>query len=247
MKASVSRRDVYKRTAVEEGWRARSAYKIMQIDSEIGLFKDCTRVVDLCCAPGSWSQVAAAKIPDSPERKIIAIDLREIEPIDGVIRLVGDITCEPTAQRVIELLDGNLADLVMADGAPDTIGRVEFDEYVQHAIVRAALAIATMILRPGGTFVSKIFRTRNVASVYAQLGCFFEEVTICKPRASRMSSVESFVVCRGFGLPDGYVPTLVTAKLPTGPVPSVKFVQCGDVYGLDSERTYPLESDEVQE
>lgn len=244
MKASVSRRDVYKRTAVEEGWRARSAYKIMQIDAEIGLFTGCSRVVDLCCAPGSWSQVAAAKIPDTSDRKIIAIDLREIDPIDGVIRLVGDITCETTAQQVIDLMEGARADLVMADGAPDTIGRIEYDEYVQHAIVRASLALATMILRPGGTFVSKIFRTRGIASVYSQLGCFFKEVLICKPRASRMSSVESFVIGRGFALPPGYEPTLVTGRLPTGPVPPVRFVQCGDVYGLDSERTYPLEGDE---
>ena len=239
----MSRRDVYKRLAAEEGWRARSAYKIMQIDEEIGLFRGCNRIVDLCCAPGSWSQVAARKIPESSERKIIAIDLREIEPIDGVTCLVGDITCEITARKVVELMEGNLADLVMSDGAPDIIGRIEFDEYVQHSIVRASLAIATMILRPGGTFVSKIFRTRNVSSVFAQLGCFFKEVMICKPRASRLSSVESFVVCRGFEMPDGYTPTLVTGKLPTGPVPTVRFVQCGDVYGPDSERTYPLSQD----
>ena len=185
-----------------------------------------------------------AKLGTSIDRKIIAIDLREIDPIDGVIRLVGDITCETTAQQVIDLMEGARADLVMADGAPDTIGRIEYDEYVQHAIVRASLALATMILRPGGTFVSKIFRTRGIASVYSQLGCFFKEVLICKPRASRMSSVESFVVGRGFALPPGYEPTLVTGRMPTGPVPPVRFVQCGDVYGLDSERTYPLEGDE---
>jgi tRNA (cytidine32/guanosine34-2'-O)-methyltransferase len=224
MKASVSRRDVYKRTAVQEGWRARSAYKLMQVDQEVHLFENCTRVVDLCCAPGSWSQVASQRIPDSPDRRIIAIDLRTIDPIPGVICLQGDITCESTAQQVIQLMDGHLADLVMADGAPDVISRVEFDEYVQHGIVRASLAIASMMLRPGGSFISKIFRTRNLPTVYANLAAFFERIRLCKPRASRLSSVESFVVCQGFRLPGGYAPTLITSRLPIAEVPEVPFV-----------------------
>ncbi|KAH0789554.1 FtsJ-domain-containing protein [Histomonas meleagridis] len=244
MRASISRRDVYKKTAVKDGWRARSAYKLIMIDEKLDIFSHCLRVVDLCCAPGSWSQVAAKLIPPSPDRRIIAIDLRDIQPIDGVIQLHGDITCESTAKRVIDLMDGNLADLVMADGAPDITGRIEYDEYVQHGLVRASLAIATMMLREGGYFISKIFRTKSLSSVYAQLGCFFSEIVLCKSRASRLSSVEAFVVCKGFKLPDQYIPTLITTRLPSGPVPNVPFVPCGDVNGYDSERTYLLSDDE---
>jgi len=244
MKASISRRDVYKKTAAEEGWRARSAYKIMQIDEELNVFSGVNKVVDLCAAPGSWSQVAAKVIPESEKRMIVAIDLREIEPIPGVYQLRGDITSESTAMRVIELFGGEKADLVMADGAPDTIGRIEYDEYVQHSIVRASLAIASMMLKEGGTFISKVFRTRCLPSLYSNIGCFFSEIIMAKPRASRLSSVESFIVCKGFRVPDLYTPTLNTGLLPTGPIPDVPFRSCGDKHGFDSERTYPLDGDE---
>lgn len=247
MKASVSRRDVYKKTAVEEGWRARSAYKLIQVESEMHFLKDSTRVVDLCSAPGSWSQVCAKLMPETDARKIISIDLRRIVPIDGVTELRGDITDVKTAENVISLLDGNKADGVLADGAPDTIIRIEFDEYVQHNIVKASLAIATMVLREGGTFVSKIFRTKSLPKLLAIFGCFFSKITMCKPRACRLSSVESFIVCQGFKLPDGYTPTLCTDDLPTGPVPEVPFRMCGDVDGLDSERTYPLSNDQIEQ
>ena len=247
MKASVSRRDVYKKTAHDEGWRARSAYKLLQVEKEMKFLENSLRVVDLCAAPGSWSQVAAKVIPPSPERKIIAIDLRDIVPIEGVIQLRGDITDVETAQKVISMLDGNRADAVLADGAPDTIVRIEYDEYLQHNIVKASFAIATMVLREGGTFVSKIFRTQGLPEMYKIFGVFFSEIVLCKPRACRLSSVESFVVCKGFHMPDGYVPTLCTADLPSGPLPSVQFKMCGDVDGFDSERTYPLENDIVND
>ena len=240
MKASINRRDVYKRTAVEEGWRARSAYKIMQINETLHIFDGKTKIVDLCAAPGSWSQVAA-KMTDS--KIIVAIDLRQIKPIDGVIQIKGDITSEETARDVIRRFNGEKADVVMSDPAPDCVGRIEFDEYFQHGLVRASLAIATMLLDDGGIFVSKIFRTRHIDSVLAQIGCFFSEVYIAKPRASRLSSVESFVVAKGFKCPEGYAPSLITANLPSGDVPDAKFVCCGDLYGFDSERTYPLDED----
>jgi tRNA (cytidine32/guanosine34-2'-O)-methyltransferase len=100
-----------------------------------------------------------------------------------------------------------------------------------------------MVLRPGGSFVSKVFRTKSLPTVYSQLGQFFESLMLCKPRASRLSSVEAFVVCKGFSNPEGFVPTLLTDRLPTGEVPNVPFLSCGDPYGLDAERTYPLSDD----
>jgi tRNA (cytidine32/guanosine34-2'-O)-methyltransferase len=218
----------------------------MQIDDEFHFLNDSARVIDLCGAPGSWSQVAVSRTTESDSRQIIVIDLRRIDPIENVICVQGDITSEATAREVIDLMHGSLADVVMADGAPDTTGRPEYDEYVQHALVRAALAIATMLLRPGGTFISKVFRTKSLPGLYAQLGCFFTELQLCKPRASRLSSVEAFVLCRGFQLPQGYEVSLITDRLPTGPVPRVPFVQCGLSSSLDSARTYPLSEDEDQ-
>ena len=247
MKASINRRDVYKKTAQEEGWRARSAYKLLQIHEELKILDNVTNIVDLCAAPGSWSQVAAKITENVENRKIIAIDLREIQPIPGVIQLRGDITSEETALKVISLFEGKKADIVMADGAPDTIGRIEFDEYVQHGIVRSSLAIATMLLRENGTFISKVFRTKNLSTIYSNLSIFFKEIILAKPRASRLSSVESFLVCKGFSIPEGYQPTLNILNLPKGNIPNIPFQLCGDIFGYDSERTYPLNGDEKEE
>lgn len=244
MKNSISRRDVYKKNAVNEGWRARSAYKLIQIEEELCLLKNAKFIVDLCAAPGSWSQVAAKYSPRNDDRRIIAVDLRQINPIDGVTQLRGDITSQDTSEKIIKMLGSNKADIVMADGAPDIIGRVEFDGYVQHNIVKASLAIATLILEKGGSFISKVYRTRYVDHLYGIMGQFFDNITLCKPKASRLSSVECFVVCKGFHLPDNYVPSLMTENLPSGPVPDIEFMACGTSSSFESERTYPLSDDE---
>lgn len=91
---------------------------------------------------------------------------------------------------------GDLADLVVCDGAPDVTGLHDIDEYIQAQLLLAALNITTCVLRPGGTFVAKIFRGKDVSLLYSQLRVFFERVTVCKPKSSRNSSMESFVVCQ---------------------------------------------------
>ena len=129
----------------------------------------------------------------------MAVDLWPIEPLPDVHFIRGDITSLDTANAIIDHFCGNRADLVVCDGAPDVTGLHAFDEYIQHQLLFAAINITTHVLRPGGTFVSKIFRGRDVGLVYAQLRLLFEDVTCAKPAASRNASVESFAVCRGFG------------------------------------------------
>ncbi|KAH9589954.1 putative tRNA (cytidine(32)/guanosine(34)-2'-O)-methyltransferase, variant 3 [Schistosoma haematobium] len=128
-KSSRDKRDIYYRLAKEEGWRARSAYKLLQIDDGYGIFSPenapLERVVDLCAAPGSWSQVLSKRLWESksPEDqksvKIVAVDLQAMAPIPGVIQIQGDITSQDTAQQIIRHFDGKLAQLVVCDGAPD--------------------------------------------------------------------------------------------------------------------------------
>ena len=350
-KASKDKRDVYYRLAKEQGWRARSAFKLLQLDEHFNLFEDVTRVVDLCAAPGSWSQVlsrvlvqgkkfdrvgvpddqiqvagprsvdkagdggaddlvrdgqarctsrasaSATKhdefasgsasantdandggrdgivtngeevnrnelscndvrpdtdarlvaVPDSStntgnyartdrkEVKIVAIDLQPMNPLEGIIILQADITHPSTVPRLLAALDPDIydldynhdpsgesinfapishtyhqyqhgdqshhrhpVDLVLCDGAPDVTGLHDFDTYIQRELVQSALDLAICVLRPGGTFVAKIFRAKDVDLLFAQLRKFFESVNVGKPRSSRMSSVEAFVVCQGF-------------------------------------------------
>lgn len=193
-KSSKDKRDVYYRLAKEEGWRARSAFKLLQINEDFNLFEGVKKVVDLCAAPGSWSQVLARKLRGGDVKnddvKIVAVDLQAMAPIPGVIQLQGDITKKSTAQEIISHFEGEKADLVVCDGAPDVTGLHDIDEYIQAQLLLAALNITTHVLRTGGTFVAKIFRGKDVTLLYSQLRIFFPLVAIFKPRSSRNSSIE---------------------------------------------------------
>lgn len=134
-------------------------------------------------------------------------------PIAGVVSIVGDITAKSTAEQIINHFRGDLADLVVCDGAPDVTGLHDIDEYMQAQLLLAALNITTNTLRVGGSFVAKIFRGKEVSLLYSQLRCFFEEVTVSKPKSSRNSSIESFVVCRRYNPPPTFVPTMESLLL----------------------------------
>ncbi|GFR42113.1 hypothetical protein Agub_g2956, partial [Astrephomene gubernaculifera] len=209
-KASKDKRDIFYRKAKEEGWRARSAYKLLQIDEAFEIFTGVKHAVDLCAAPGSWSQVLSRQLylpalrsGDPQPPTIVAVDLQPMAPIEGVIQLQGDITSEATARQVISHFHGHPADLVVCDGAPDVTGLHDLDEYVQAQLLLAAASIVCAVLRPGGTFVAKIFRGKDVALLYSQLKLLFPEVYVAKPKSSRNSSIEAFVVCRRFAPPAG--------------------------------------------
>ncbi|KAF4867646.1 tRNA (cytidine(32)/guanosine(34)-2'-O)-methyltransferase [Colletotrichum siamense] len=264
-KSSKDKRDAYYRLAKEQGWRARSAFKLLQLDEEFDLFANVTRVVDLCAAPGSWSQVLSRVLikgekfgrsawqdreakfrqemlgvfpsaleSEAPEKaeteaqepqprkdvKIVSIDLQPISPLPGIITLRADITHPATVPLLLKALDSDYdattkskqasspVDLVISDGAPDVTGLHDLDIYVQSQLLFAALNLALCVLKPGGKFVAKIFRGRNVDLLYAQLKVFFETVIVAKPRSSRASSVEAFIVCINFQPPAGFQASL---------------------------------------
>ena len=268
-KTSKDKRDIYYRKAKEIGFRARSAFKLLQIDEDYTIFnEEVTRVVDLCAAPGSWSQVLSSKLYSTVdeandcmargEPRVVSVDLQEMAAIPGVVCLVGDITSKGTADDIVGHFRGRLADLVVCDGAPDVTGLHDIDEYMQAQLLLAALNITTNTLRLGGSFVAKIFRGKDVSLLYSQLRCFFKEVTVAKPKSSRNSSIESFVVCRGFCPPPGFVPSMdallldhkymtsagddsVSTSALLGPTAIiVPFVACGDLSGFDADKSYPL-------
>jgi tRNA (cytidine32/guanosine34-2'-O)-methyltransferase len=213
-KTSKDKRDIYYRLAKEKGYRARSAFKLLHIDEEFNILHDVKRVVDLCAAPGSWSQVLSEKLNTANDCvKIVAVDLQQMAPLPGVIQLQGDITKESTAVEIISHFDGIKANLVVCDGAPDVTGLHDLDEFIQSQLLLAALNITTHVLAVGGTFVAKIFRGKDVNLLYHQLSLFFSSVFCAKCRSSRNSSIESFVVCKGYNPPVGYVPTMANPLL----------------------------------
>ncbi len=222
---SKDKRDVFYRRAKESGYRARSAYKLLQIDAEFNIFNDESlpihRSVDLCAAPGSWSQVLSEKLikksstsnssgndeekgdqrdndGDSDGPKIVAVDLQPMAPLHGVTCIQGDITSLETAQAIIRHFKGNRAELVICDGAPDVTGLHDIDEYIQGQLLLSAINISTHVLCEGGTFIAKIFRGRDVGLLYTQLRLLFHRVSVAKPSSSRNSSIEAFVVCQKF-------------------------------------------------
>ncbi|KAM6995849.1 tRNA (cytidine(32)/guanosine(34)-2'-O)-methyltransferase [Passerculus sandwichensis] len=253
-RSSKDKRDIYYRLAKEGGWRARSAFKLLQLEQRFQLLKGVQRAVDLCAAPGSWSQVLSRHLrgPEGSPAQVVAVDLQAMAPLPGVLQIQGDITKASTAEEIRRHFEGHPADLVVCDGAPDVTGLHDLDEYIQAQLLLAALNITTHVLKKGGTFVAKIFRGKDVTLLYSQLRLFFPDVTCAKPRSSRNSSIEAFVVCRGYSPPEGFVPSMENPLLEpeaglalsrlSGPSRViVPFVACGDLSAFDPDRTYPLQ------
>ncbi|KDN48200.1 FtsJ-domain-containing protein [Tilletiaria anomala UBC 951] len=226
--STTDKRDIYYRQSKTDGYRARSAYKLLHLDEIYSLFhcdsyamdrsKAPTRVVDLCAAPGSWSQVLTQKLP--PGSRIVAVDLQPMAPIPGVINILGDITRQETADAVVQALrsdkpsandEEGLAQLIVCDGAPDVTGVHDLDEYLHAQLMLAATQITLRLLEVGGTFIAKIFTQRSKGNTSSmdesgnlltlQFQQWFEHVDIVKPRSSRPTSVEHFLVCRNFRPP----------------------------------------------
>lgn len=255
-RTSKDKRDIYYRKAKAIGYRARSAFKLEQLDTQCNLLGDATNIVDLCAAPGSWSQYIARRLKldgRSESSRVIAIDLQEMAPIEGVHIIQADITKESTLQAVRDFFHGGQADIVLSDGAPDVTGLHDVDEYVQAQLVLAALNVAIALLKPGGSFVAKVFRQKDTDLLYTQLRTLFRDVSVVKPRSSRSSSIEAFVVCQKYHPIEGFVPTIVTPQstklgahaLEMGPLNrvAVPFISAGDLSGFDADMSYSLDVD----
>ncbi|WP_199556255.1 RlmE family RNA methyltransferase [Sandaracinobacteroides hominis] len=185
--------DPYVKRAHAEGWRARAAYKLIELDERFNLLQGADRVVDLGAAPGSWSQVVMKR---RPRATIIGIDLLEVAPMAGLTFLQGDFLAEGMDERLIEMLGGK-ADLVLSDMAANTVGHNQTDHFRTMALVEAAAHFAARILRPGGSFVAKVLGGGADASVVAELKRQFETVKHAKPPSSRKESSETFLVATG--------------------------------------------------
>ena len=186
------RRDTYVRQSKVDGYRARSAYKLIEIDEKFKIFKGGLTVIDIGAAPGSWSQYASKVVKNG---KIISIDLKEMEPIDNTVQIKGDFTDDKTQQKIKELLVSK-SDVVMSDMAVNTTGIKNIDSIQTGELCKEAMIFSKDIISNGGFFVSKIFMGGSFNEI-VQLGKkIFKEVKVFKPKSSRKDSKESFIICK---------------------------------------------------
>jgi len=180
------------------GYRSRAAFKLIQLDARFHLLAPGRRVVDLGCAPGGWSQVAAHLVGSAAGRgTVVGIDLLATDPVRGARLLIGDFRDPATAASIQEALGGP-ANLVLSDMAAPATGHAATDHLRIVALAEDAFAFARTILKPGGVFVAKVFQGGTEGALLAELKRAFAELRHAKPAASRAESAETYVVAKGF-------------------------------------------------
>ena len=186
------RRDIYVRQSKIDGYRARSAYKLMEIDEKFSIFKGGLSVVDIGAAPGSWSQYAVKKIKNG---KLISIDLKKMEPIEKSIQIQGDFTEDSIKDEILKSSEGKV-NIVMSDMAVNTTGIKNIDAIQTGELCMEAMIFSKDILQQDGNFISKIFMGGSFNEIVAKGKEIFKEVKIFKPKSSRKDSKESFIICK---------------------------------------------------
>lgn len=187
--------DPYVSEAQRLGYRSRAAFKLIQLDERFHLLAPRSRVVDLGCAPGGWTQVAAARI--GMAGRVVGMDLNPTDPIPGATVLAGDFRDPDATARIREALGGP-ADLVLSDMAASATGHAATDHLRIVALAEDAFAFAGTVLKPGGAFVAKVLQGGAAGDLLAVLKRAFAEVRHAKPAASRAESAETYVVAKGF-------------------------------------------------
>ena len=186
------RRDIYVRQSKVDGYRARSAYKLIEIDEKFKIFKGGLSVIDIGAAPGSWSQYSSKVIKNG---KLISIDLKKMEPIGNSFQIQGDFT----ESKIQEEIKNNLStkvDVVLSDMAVNTTGIKNIDSIQTGELCKEAMAFAKEMIKENGYFISKIFMGGTFNEIVAEGKKFFKEVKVFKPKSSRKDSIESFIICR---------------------------------------------------
>ena len=186
------RRDIFVRQSKVDGYRARSAYKLMEIDEKFKIFKGGLSVIDIGAAPGSWSQYA---VKAAKNGKLISIDLKKMEPIGNSIQIQGDFTNTEIQDEIKKNINGKV-DVVMSDMAVDTTGIKNIDSIQTGELCKEAIFFAKDSVKDNGCFISKIFMGGTFNEIIAEGKKFFKEVKVFKPKSSRKDSKESFIICK---------------------------------------------------
>ncbi len=200
-------REAYYRQAKKEGYRARSAYKLLQVQERFQILKRGQAVADLGCAPGGWSQVLVELL--GPEGVVIGVDLQRMRPVSGARFIQGDFTAPQTHERLAALLretGRTRVDAVVSDMAPDMSGQYEMDQARSVHLARMALSFADANLRSGGNFLCKVFEGVDFKEFRDEIRARFRRVEQFHPPASRKASSEVYLVGKGFRGQPGAAP-----------------------------------------
>ncbi|ABA05404.1 23S rRNA Um-2552 2'-O-methyltransferase [Nitrobacter winogradskyi Nb-255] len=190
--------DPYVAQAKRDGWRSRASFKLIEMDDKHRFLKPGMTVVDLGAAPGGWSQVAAKRVGAAEGKgRVIAIDLLEMPEIVGVTFARLDFLDDSAPDKLLAMMDG-AADVVLSDMAANTTGHRKTDQLRIVGLVESAAAFTSDVLRPGGTFIAKVFQSGADAGLLVQLKRDFQTVRHVKPAASRQDSSERYVMATGF-------------------------------------------------
>ncbi len=186
------KRDIYVRQSKVDGYRARSAYKLIEIDKKFKIFKNKMTILDIGAAPGSWSQYVGKIVTNG---KIISVDLKKMEKINNTIQITGDFT-NPIIQDQIKNKLTSKAEVVMSDMAVNTTGVKNLDSIQTGELCKEAMIFSKDVISPDGFFISKLFMGSSFNEIVALGKKIFKEVKVFKPQSSRKESKESFIVCK---------------------------------------------------
>ncbi len=185
------RRDTYVKQSKVDGYRARSAYKLIEIDEKYKIFKGGVSVIDIGAAPGSWSQYVSKVVKSG---RLISIDLKEMEPIGNTVQIQGDFTEKKTQEEIKKHIKTKI-NVVMSDMAVNTTGIKNIDSIQTGELCKEAMFFAKDYLAENGYFISKIFMGGTFNEIVAEGKKYFREVKVFKPKSSRKDSKESFIIC----------------------------------------------------
>lgn len=190
--------DVYTKQARKSHYRSRAVYKLSEIDEKYRLFKPGMNIIDLGAAPGSWSQYVTEKI--GPSGKILAVDILSMDNLAGVDFIQGDFTEETVYQECLSVLDNKPIDIVISDMAPNISGIKVADQAKSMYLVELVLELACKVLQPNGQLLMKCFQGAGIEQFQQQLKQHFSKIVVLKPKASRDSSREFYMLAQGFTL-----------------------------------------------
>lgn len=188
--------DEFVKRAQKEGYRSRAIYKLIEMDDKDRLLKPGMTVVDLGAAPGGWSELLSKRVGDSG--RLFALDILPMDALGDVTFIEGDFTEQSVYDELIEALEGKWVDLVISDMAPNLSGTKAIDQPKMMYLAELAMEFAVSVLKPGGTFVTKVFTGEGIDEYKKELRQHFAKIVVRKPKASRARSSEVYLMAKQF-------------------------------------------------